>query len=282
VDNSQVRLTVLSDNTAGEGFLEEWGFSLLVETGGKRILFDTGGSDVAVRNAGTLGIRLDPLDAIVLSHGHADHSGGLSAILREAGPCKIIAHLDVREPRYSLHKGEESPHSIGMPFSVKELEASGASFVLSRQPVNIIPGVMTSGEIPFVTSFESVDNTLLVEKNGVFVQDDMADDLALIITTIDGLIVILGCAHRGVIYILLHARRLTGIARVAAVIGGMHLFQARKERLESTVSGLKEMGVQRLAVSHCTGVYASERLRQEFGEACLFKPAGSQFVLPYR
>jgi 7,8-dihydropterin-6-yl-methyl-4-(beta-D-ribofuranosyl)aminobenzene 5'-phosphate synthase len=276
----RIRITTLSDNIAGEGFHAEWGLSLLIEADGKRILFDAGASDVAVRNARLLNIDLKRLDAIVLSHGHADHTGGLLDVLRDAGPTTIIAHPDIFKPRYVLRPGEETRRSIGLPYSKIELEKYGASFILDRESFGIASGILTSGTIPLRTSYENIEENLLVKNDEVFEQDKIFDDISLIINTQEGLIVVLGCAHRGVINTLLHARILTGIRRVAMVIGGMHLIQASEERIESTINGLKEIGVQRIIISHCTGTRASERLKQEFGECCLLNSAGSHFALP--
>ncbi len=277
---SQLRITTLSDNIAGEGFHAEWGLSLLIEADGKRILFDTGASDIVAKNAKLLNIDLKRLDAIVLSHGHADHTGGLLDVLRDAGPTTIIAHPDIFKPRYVHRPGEENCRSIGLPYSRSELEKCGASFILDRESFGIASGIFTSGTIPLMTTYEDVDENLLVKNDGFFEQDKIFDDTSLMIDTCEGLVVVLGCAHRGVVNTLLHARRLTGIQQVAMVIGGMHLGRAAEERIESTINGLKEIGVQRIIVSHCTGLPASERLKRAFGEHCLLNSAGSHFTLP--
>ena len=104
--------------------------------------------------------------------------------------------------------------------------------------------------------------------------------MALIIDADFGLVVILGCAHRGIINTIRHAQKLTGKEPVYAVIGGTHLFGASEERLEKTIADLKEMGIQRLGVSHCTGFAASARLAQEFGDIFFLNNAGTQVTLP--
>jgi 7,8-dihydropterin-6-yl-methyl-4-(beta-D-ribofuranosyl)aminobenzene 5'-phosphate synthase len=111
------------------------------------------------------------------------------------------------------------------------------------------------------------------------VPDTVADDLALAIKTEEGLVVVFGCAHRGVINTLLHVRNLTGEERINTVIGGIHLFNASEERLVRTAADLREMGVQRLGVSHCTGFYASAWLSQELGEVFFLNNAGTRVNL---
>ena len=276
---SKVEVVTLSDNIAGRGFKAEWGLSLLIEAEGRRILFDTGASDIAVKNAHTAGIKLDGVDTIVLSHAHADHTGGLLAVLNETGMVNIIAHPDIREAKYACRHGEQS-RCIGLPFSLEELESAGARFHLSRDSVEIAPGIITSGEIPMVSEFEKIDESLLVEKSGVMHGDRLADDLALIVKTHAGLVVVLGCAHRGVVNTLLHASKLTGVSCILAVIGGMHLWNACEEQVSATVAALKAMHIEHIVASHFTGSLASRRLAQEFGGRFSDNCTGSKFTWP--
>jgi 7,8-dihydropterin-6-yl-methyl-4-(beta-D-ribofuranosyl)aminobenzene 5'-phosphate synthase len=125
------------------------------------------------------------------------------------------------------------------------------------------------------------DKDLFVKEDSTLRPDRMADDLPLIIDTDFGLVVILGCAHRGIVNTLRHARNLTGKELVYAAIGGTHLFRASKERTQRTIADLREMGVQRLGVSHCTGFYASAQLAQEFGNSFYLNNAGSSLTLPW-
>ena len=132
---------------------------------------------------------------------------------------------------------------------------------------------MTSG-------YEEIDKNLFVKEDGRLQPDRLADDLALVIDTDFGLVVILGCAHRGIVNTLRHAQNLTGKEPVYAAIGGTHLFRASDERVEKTIADLREMGIQRLGVSHCTGFHASARLAQEFGDIFFLNNAGTRLTLP--
>ena len=276
----EIRITTLSENTANYGFLAEWGLSILVEVNRTRILVDTGLSFSAVHNAQLLGIDLSTIDWIVLSHGHADHTGGLREVLRRRGNVEVIAHPDIWAAKYVRRDGEAEEHHIGIPFSREELESCGARFNLAREPVHITEDIMTTGEIPMLSGYEEIENNLFVKEDNVFHQDSLADDLALVINTDFGLVVILGCAHRGIVNTLRHAQNLTGNELVYAAIGGTHLFRASDERIERTIVDLKQMGIQRLGVSHCTGFHASARLAQEFEDAFFLNNAGTKLILP--
>lgn len=275
----EVRITTLTENTASYGFIGEWGLSILVEAEGPKMLFDTGMSFSAVHNARLSRVDLSTVDRIVLSHGHVDHTGGLGEVLKRTGGVPVFGHPDIWAEKYSL-RGQEGMRYVGMPFSRGELESLGARFELSSKPVEIADRVMTSGEVPMVFGHESVDGNLLVKHGGSMLPDPLADDLAVIIKADFGLVVILGCAHRGVVNTLRHAQKLTGREQVYAVIGGTHLMRASPERVESTIAELKQMGVQRLGLSHCTGFPASARLAQEFGDAFFHNQAGTSVTLP--
>lgn len=276
----EIKLTTLSENTANYGFWGEWGLSIMVEAEGKRILVDTGLSTSVLQNSGTLGTDLSKIDFIMLSHGHADHTGGLRDVLALSGATDIIAHPDIWTQKYTVRDGGSKEQYIGVPFPKDELQGLGARFNLTKEPVRISENIITTGEIPMVTDYETIEDNLFVKENGVLVPDPLADDLALVIDTEYGLVVILGCAHRGIVNTLKRAQRITGKELVYAAIGGTHLFRASRERIDKTIADLKAMGIQRLGVSHCTGYRASARLYQEFGDVFFPNNAGTSFTLP--
>lgn len=273
-----VRITTLSENTAQLGFLGEWGLSILVETEDTTVLLDAGLSVSAVHNAGLLGIDLSTVDKIVLSHAHGDHTGGLRDVLRRMRKTvEVIAHPDIWIPKYVLY-GDISRYA-GIPYMREELEALGASFNLTRGPFKISDDIMTTGEIEMTTEYETIDDRLHVKVNGQMIPDPLADDLALIVRTMEGLALITGCAHRGIVNTVRHVRKLTGDEYIHTVLGGTHLLLAPQERIDKTASELKELGLQRLGVSHCTGFAASAALAREFGDVFFLNNAGTQLAL---
>jgi 7,8-dihydropterin-6-yl-methyl-4-(beta-D-ribofuranosyl)aminobenzene 5'-phosphate synthase len=275
----EIQITTLSENTANYGCLGEWGLSILVEADGVRVLMDTGLSFTAAHNARLMEVDLTSIDRIVLSHGHADHTGGLRDVLSLTGGVEIVAHPDVWADKHTKRRGGIA-RSIRIPFLREELEGLGARFNLVKEPVHITENILTTGEIPMTTDYEEIDSHLFVQEGGELKPDPLADDLALIIDTEFGLVVILGCAHRGIINTLRHARNLTGKELVYAVIGGTHLLGASEERMAKTAAELRGMGIQRLGVSHCTGFYSSARLAREFGDIFFLNNAGTRFTLP--
>lgn len=270
-----MRLVTLSENTAGrrpKGLVAEYGLSILVETDEQKILFDTGQNISVVHNAPLLGVDLRDLDLIVLSHGHYDHTGGLKRVLAETGEIEVLAHPDIFKKRYAMH--ETSRTSIGIPYTMRELEDAGAKFRFRKEPTRIGP-IMVTGEVERKTDFEQIDATLFAEEGGELKGDELQDDQALVLTTANGLFVVLGCAHRGMINTIEYARKITGEERIYGVIGGTHLVAADARQMEETIRALKAYGIQLLGVSHCTGPRASGRLAAEFGDRFFSNNTGS-------
>jgi 7,8-dihydropterin-6-yl-methyl-4-(beta-D-ribofuranosyl)aminobenzene 5'-phosphate synthase len=276
-----IKITTLSENTvAAPRLLAEWGLSIHVETDEMNVLLDTGQSVSAAYNADVLGIDLSKIDKIVLSHGHHDHTGGLREVLgKMRKKIDIIAHPDIWAAKYGKRPEQKEGVYCGIPFQRLEIEKSRARFIATREPMRLSENIMTTGEIPMITDFEPVNQTLCIIQNGKYVPDPLLDDQAIIITTGEGLVIVLGCAHRGMINTIYHARNLTGIEKVAMVIGGCHLHDASEERIWQTIGTLKELGVGKIGVSHCTGMRAAVIMAQEFGDGFFFNNAGTRIEL---
>jgi 7,8-dihydropterin-6-yl-methyl-4-(beta-D-ribofuranosyl)aminobenzene 5'-phosphate synthase len=272
-----IQITTLSENTAGRvNLLAEWGLSILIEADDHKILLDTGLSFSAAYNAITLGIDLSRISKIVFSHGHFDHTGGLPYILKAVkGKVEVIAHPDIWALKYA-RRPEGSMEYIGVPFSREAATTLGASFNMTKEPVRITENIVSSGEIPMITEYEKIDPMLYVKEKGELKPDPLWDDQALILKSKKGLIIILGCAHRGIINTIKHAQKLTGVEPVYAVIGGTHLVTASPQRISLTIAELSRFGIQRLGVSHCTGLPAAAILAQTFGKAFFFNNAGTR------
>lgn len=272
-----MRVTVLVENSVGRTLpiFGEHGLSFWVEYEGRKVLFDTGQRGAVVSNAALLGIDLKAVDAVVLSHGHSDHTGGLRAVLEFIGrKVPIYAHPDLFTP----HR-VSSPRDryVGVPFAREELEAAGAEFVWVREPRVLFPGFWLSGEVPRRTTFEKGDPRMYLVRDGERVPDTVADDLSIFAQTPRGLVVLLGCAHAGVANIVEHARQITGVEKVAAILGGTHLGPAAPAQLEATIAYLKSLNLGLLAANHCTGLPVTAKLSQAFGDCFRFAPAGEVF-----
>jgi 7,8-dihydropterin-6-yl-methyl-4-(beta-D-ribofuranosyl)aminobenzene 5'-phosphate synthase len=280
-----VRITTLTENTASWlHLLAEWGLSMLVETEDCILLSDTGTSSVAAYNANAMGVDLSRVERVVFSHGHFDHTGGLLDVLRlMKKDVEVIAHPDIwaekyyfnRQKKVCFYNPADRYEYIGVPYARQEAEKFGAHFNLTREPVWITDSIVTSGEVPMVTDYETIDPDLYVREDGEFKHDPLRDDQSLFIKSDKGLVIIAGCAHRGIVNVVNHARQLTGVDDVYAVIGGTHLAPASPERVRLTVADLKRVGVQKVAASHCTGLPAACVLAREFGDDFIFNNAGT-------
>lgn len=276
--NSRVRITVICENRSpGGGLLGEHGLSIFLETGGQRILFDTGAGQTLLANAKIMGVDLSRLDAVVLSHGHYDHTGGLQPLLEKIGAVPVYAHPDIFIPKYRLLGGSAGKEAayIGPPWSRQTLENLGAEFYLKQGPVDLGGGAMISGEIARPAGWKNPEPYFLQKTATGFQNDFLNDDQALLVESPAGIIVILGCTHAGLLNTLRHVKTLIGKRRLYALLGGTHLLNASGEELAGILEAVREYDLQLVAPCHCTGILATLFFYQAYGEKFTFCQAGS-------
>lgn len=271
-----LKIITLSENTTNKrGLIAQHGLSLLIDYKGYQVLFDTGPGASVTANAKELAVNLKDIHCIVLSHGHDDHTGGLLNLLRKSGAMDIYTHPNALKPKYKFRKQEQSYESCGIPNSREELKNAGAHFVYNTKARELTPGLWLTGEIPRVTDFEPLNETHYVEEGNEYVLDSMVDDQALVAITKNGPVVITGCAHSGLINTLLHAANIANSKYIYGLVGGTHLHNASAQRLERTIEALNTMGIQRLAVSHCTGFNAQMAFYNAFQDKFILNNAGN-------
>ena len=275
MESSEFRVSCLVDNTAGlsSGLWAEHGSAFLVEAATVKVLFDTGQSgEVLVHNLAALKQDLQGLSSVVLSHGHYDHTGGVDHVLSMFGDVEVVAHPTIFAERIARDDcGQEKP--IGIPFSRQHLEAK-CCLRLTKEPVEVAPGVFTTGQVPRGFGPEPQDPRLLVRKGEQLVVDPLLDDLSLVLNTQNGLVILLGCCHAGLINTLEHVKK-TFSGEMLAILGGTHLANVDDGSLRETVTAVKDRyGVQYAYVGHCSGFRGLLAFAEIFGERGRPCPAG--------
>lgn len=263
---------LVEDATLKRGFIAEHGFSIFLEAeqedGSKiTLLLDSGATgDVLLHNAKKLSVQLENVDAVVLSHGHYDHTGGLLKLLENINRSNlpIIAHPDAFKQKYYV---KERADYVGIPYNVDRLRERGAIVSRCAGPFKLSEAILTTGEVERKTDFEETPKTFYYIRENMFERDFMLDDQALIIRHTEGLIIITGCSHSGIVNILMHAQKITGEKRIYAIIGGLHLINVNEERINKTVNFIYENQPQIVAACHCTGFKAQKRLSDKLGDA---------------
>jgi 7,8-dihydropterin-6-yl-methyl-4-(beta-D-ribofuranosyl)aminobenzene 5'-phosphate synthase len=247
-----MKISILTENTAGKKFLAEHGLSYFIEYENQKFLFDTGHSDVFLKNAIQLGINIQAeVKTIILSHGHWDHGDGLKYLKNKT----LLTHPSAFMKRY--HRKESV--NLGLALTREKIEEK-FDLITSKEPYSLTQGVIYLGEIPRLNDFES-KTTPFMDASGS--DDFVPDDSALAVIKDNGLIVITGCSHAGICNIIEYAKKVSGIRSVNAVIGGFHLKYNDMQTLK-TINYLKKEKIGEIYPSHCTELPALAMFYSEF------------------
>ena len=308
VDNHADLLLKSSDTVkrlAGKPLLAEHGFAALVDlrAAGLRILCDAGLSRIALlENMAHMQIEPTSIDKIVLSHGHYDHVGAMTALLERmalaprrrrwdaetpaetlrryaaGGRMPLVAHPAAFRERWNISQDGAKDGPMIVPRAL--WEALGAEIVLSEGPYPLGPGCWMTGAVPRL-SFEHAGTpaTRYYREGDVFHQDILDDDQAIVLNiTGKGLVILSGCAHSGIINTVAHARRISGVERVWAVVGGFHLAPAGEDEIERTIDELEQIAPVMVVPTHCTGVKAVARFVERMPGAFVPCAVGTTFL----
>lgn len=269
---AKMKITVLVENSAAfpflpgnlPGLLGEHGLAVLIDSGEEQVLYDTGRGRTLMGNLEQSKNRPEDINKVVISHGHLDHTGSLMAFLQSRKSTDVYCHLDVFSRKYGKKAGNYN--YIGIPYQAGDLAAAGAVFNFTREPQAVAAGIVISGPIPRVHQWEQDAGSFFIKEGDSFLPDNFEDEQALFVDSGAGLVVITGCGHAGIINTLEYAVRCCGSDKILAVLGGLHLAGASPERIGLTIRHLKEFGVEKLVLGHCTGFEAMCRLWREFGD----------------
>lgn len=234
-----MKLSVLSENSASAHYYAEHGLSYFIEYDNTKILFDTGATNLYLKNAEKLNINVEDTDFIVLSHGHWDHGNGLKYIKNKP----LICHPNVFIKRYKKNQRK----NIGLEMTYEEIQQQ-FSLTLTKEPYYITSKIIFLGEIPFTFGFEERSSPYVKENGEV---DYIEDDSAIAFIIKNELLIVSGCAHSGICNIIEYAKDLTGIKKITAVIGGFHLNQ-QNYQTKKTINYFKDNKINYLLPSHCT------------------------------
>jgi 7,8-dihydropterin-6-yl-methyl-4-(beta-D-ribofuranosyl)aminobenzene 5'-phosphate synthase len=279
-----LKVTILSTMLADEG-IGEWGFAALVEADGHRLLVDTGARPTTVlTNVHDLGLDLSDVKEVVLTHNHDDHTGGLVTLRREfmkKNPEALsVAHVG-KGIMYSRPRPGQKEGNTVIAMR-KEYEATGGKFIEHDAPAEIFPGVWLTGPVPRKYPERNWSGKGTVRTPEGVVEDNIPEDQSVIINAKDGLVVVTGCGHAGIVNTLSFADAQFPKTPIYAVIGGVHLFAATDEQVNWTAEKFKDFGVNYLIGAHCTGINTVYAIRDRLKlprKSAVVGAVGASFVL---
>jgi 7,8-dihydropterin-6-yl-methyl-4-(beta-D-ribofuranosyl)aminobenzene 5'-phosphate synthase len=280
-----LKITVLSTMLVGDTTgIGEWGFSALVEADGHRILLDTGNHpETVLQNARDLKMDLSDVREVILTHNHGDHVGGLLTLRRELMKQNPDALSIVHVSKGIFYSRPLPDREGNRMIAIREdYEATGGKFVEHDGWTEIFSGAWLTGPVPRKYPERNWSVTIKVQTPAGLVEDNIPEDQSFVLNTAQGMVVITGCGHAGIINILTDANAEFHDRPVYGIIGGLHLYPATDQQLDWTGDKMKEFHVANLLGAHCTGIEAVYRLRDRAGltrKSAVVATVGSTFTL---
>lgn len=275
---AHAKITILSTmlaDTKGKG---EWGFAALIETDSTRILFDTGKyDDVVFQNAKELGVDLSRIPALILSHNHLDHTGGAMTLRTNYKTSGSFSTVYVGQGFFNRKFVGQDPMKA---FDSAAYVQSGGTIKLVGAFQKIAPGIYLTGPVPRKYPEENYPKTVFIRNKGRLIVDTLPEDMSLAIDTPQGIILLSGCGHAGIVNTLDYTRQQFPNRKIIAAIGGFHLLETNEKNLAWTAEHMKKAGVEYFIGAHCTGINAVYTIRQLTGlpaDKCLVATVGTTF-----
>lgn len=269
-----MKLTILNENTVyRKEYKGEHGLSLLIESSDRHILFDAGQTDNFLHNAKVGKVDLSCIDAIVLSHGHYDHTGGLPAY-KNAKQIPVYIQKSALRKKVSYQKDSDSYYFNGIPWLAhwpKGLQ------LLEEACTEIFPGIYLISQIPYKTDFEKPNPKFFLDTEEGYIPDDMSDEQILVFTEGEKIHIFAGCSHPGIMNCIYEVKRRFPDKKIGCIAAGMHLVDASDVRRKKTIEALEQIEFDTLIPMHCTGMYAMIKLKENFGEKCRILGTGDMF-----
>lgn len=269
-----LKITTLIENDLGEveNLDTEHGLSLYIEVDNKKILFDTGQSGNFIENAKKLGINLNNLDYVVISHSHYDHSGGFEKLVREYGNnFQLFLGESFFKEKYSESGGIY--RYVGSPFNEDFLREKDIEREYVKDIKRLSENAMIITNFNRQEEYENINETMYIKEGEDYVLDKFEDEVSLVLNTDKGLIVIVGCSHPGIVNMLDTIIKKTG-KDIYMLIGGTHLMKEDDEKINKIIDYLKEKQIQQIGACHCTGKHGETMLSQQIEDAFILNNTG--------
>ena len=288
-----LKVTTLAENNNNNhpDLTKEFGFVVLIENGDDKLIFDTAKAGEFVNNAKKLGIDLSQVNKMVLSHAHYDHCGGVLEYYNTYGTDGKILYVkdsffDLADNKYAYDPvgvkldftdGTPGYFPVGINFSAEDLKAKNVAIeYIDTDEMRIGDNITIFGNFKADEEDLKAQNMLVKNSDNEYEVDDFDEEVAVVIDTEQGLVILTGCSHTGILNIVNTIQERTG-QKVYAVIGGFHLLSATEEVIQETIDRFKELDVEKIGLSHCTGPTATKMFMEQMPDKTFINDTGTVF-----